>query len=449
MREVTWGTPRRSRRYQALRRNGLLLLALLLGGLVAGLFFAAQGVGARSALSPGSISSAHAPMAGSCAECHADGVGVASARCQRCHDPAGAGNLSHAAHVAVATGAAEGAAKEIPCDGCHREHAGRDARVADVSSSECAQCHFRSFSAHPEFVAIRERRGERPGLRFDHAAHLEMLVETKGRGRSAACTRCHVPSPENRDFLPLAFETHCAECHEQDGWLGTVEAVEAGFVSAPPAGDATLERGRVLRVRVRHRDPWVVSNWHALRRRVDAAGYQREARVLRARLERLQKRLASVGQAAPGSQPPPAVLTLGARSQLERAIAEAEGRLRVLSGAPDASEAPPLAPAAERAAAAALEAVSAPCRACHVPDSAGAFAPVRAARHVLTSAAFVHAPHVMYADCARCHAGVAQSESADELHLEGIQTCRGCHGGAEGVREDCQNCHRYHPKAAW
>jgi hypothetical protein len=448
VREVTWGTPRRSRRYQAPRRHGLVPLALLLGGLAAGLFFAAVGVGARSALSPGNISSAHAPMAASCAECHADRAGVASARCERCHDPAGARNLGHAAHVAVATRATEAAAEEIACDGCHREHEGRDARIAVVSSSECAQCHFRSFSAHPEFAVMRERRGERPGLRFDHAAHLLLLVETKGRGRSAACTRCHVPSPENRDFLPLSFEAHCAECHDHDGWLGTVEGVEAGLVSAPPAGDATLERGRSLKVRVRHRDSWVVANWHALRRGVDPAGYQREARVLRARLERLQKRLAFIGQAAPGSQPPPAVLTLGARIQLERAIAEAEGRLRVVSGGPGAPEAAPLAPAAERSAAAALAAVSAPCRACHVTDSAGAFAPVRAARHVLTSAAFVHAPHLLYADCARCHAGVAQSESADELHLEGIQTCRGCHG-APGVREDCQNCHRYHPKAAW
>jgi hypothetical protein len=67
---------------------------------------------------------------------------------------------------------------------------------------------------------------------------------------------------------------------------------------------------------------------------------------------------------------------------------------------------------------------------------------------VLKGAAFVHAPHLLYADCARCHAAIARSKTADELHLEGIGTCRGCHA-VEGVREDCQNCHRYHPKAAW
>jgi hypothetical protein len=450
MREVTWGTPRRSPRYQALRRSGLLPLALLLGGLVAGLFFAAQAVGARSALSPGSISSPHAPMAGSCAECHADRAGVASARCERCHDPAGATNLSHEAHASARKRApsSTGPEPELACDRCHREHEGRDARIAVVSSAECARCHFRSFASHPEFAVVREKRGERPGLRFDHASHIRTLMDAKGGAGSAVCTRCHEPSPENRDFLPIAFETHCAGCHEQAGSLGISEGVDAGHVSAPPPGEARLERGRITKTRVPHRDSWIVANWHALRRRLDPAGFRAEAEPLRVRRAQLQQRLSRIGQAAPGSQPPPPVLTLGARKQLERAIAESDGQLRVLSGEASGGE-PPLPPSEQRSARMALQAVTAPCRNCHVPDPAGAFVPVRAARHVLTGAAFVHTPHLLYADCLRCHAGVAQSKSADELHLEGIQTCRGCHGGAEGVREDCQNCHRYHPKAAW
>src|SRR5437870_5274601 len=100
-RDITWGTPRRSRRYQALRRDRLLPLALAAALLLAGGFFAAQAVGARAALSPGDVSSPHAPMAASCSECHAERRGVASARCERCHDPAGARNLSHSAHVLV------------------------------------------------------------------------------------------------------------------------------------------------------------------------------------------------------------------------------------------------------------------------------------------------------------------------------------------------------------
>jgi hypothetical protein len=73
---------------------------------------------------------------------------------------------------------------------------------------------------------------------------------------------------------------------------------------------------------------------------------------------------------------------------------------------------------------------------------------VWAARSVLRGAAFHHAPHLLFSECARCHASVAQSRDADELHLEGIETCRGCHGAA-GVRDDCQGCHRYHPQVGF
>lgn len=413
MREVTWGTPSRSPRYQQPRGSVLLLVALGGALVVAGSFLAAEAVGAHAALSPGPVSSAHAPMATSCAECHAERQGVASARCERCHDPAGAKNLSHAAHVLAASPAARAVrpAAELACDRCHREHEGRDARIAVVSSFECAQCHFRSFSVHPDFAVVRERRGERPGLRFDHAAHVGLLMDVKGGGGSATCTRCHEPSPENRDFLPLSFEAHCAECHE----LG--------------AG-------------VRHRDPRIVSSWHALRRRLDAAGYERERDALLLRIAQLRERLSRIGQAAPGSQAPPPVLTLGARKQVEKAALEAEAELRVLAGDSPAEAAP------AEATHSALAALIAPCRSCHVPDQAGAFVRVRGAQHILKGAAFVHAPHLRYSDCARCHASIARSTQAEELHLEGIATCRGCHA-TQGVREDCQHCHRYHPRGAW
>jgi hypothetical protein len=141
------------------------------------------------------------------------------------------------------------------------------------------------------------------------------------------------------------------------------------------------------------------------------------------------------------------VLTLGARRQLEAAIEATDGQLQLLAGTA-APEQAPLSAADERKAREALQALSEPCRSCHVPDAAGAFVAVRAARPVLEGAAFAHAPHLLYADCSRCHAKVALSTSSEELHLEGISTCRGCHG-PDGAREDCQRCHRYHPKAAW
>jgi hypothetical protein len=455
VREVTWGTPSRATRYQRPARRGLVAVAALLAALLAGSLLAAHAVGARAALEPGALSSAHAPMAGACSECHAERRGVASARCERCHDAAGARNLGHAAHVLASPSKdeQERAVAELPCDDCHKEHEGRAARAAAVSSFQCAQCHFRSFAVHPEFGVVRERRGERPGLRFDHAAHIEALGETGGARGSASCARCHEPSPENRDFLPVSFARHCAECHAQDGSLGACKDVDAALVSPPErpapaaAPEFVVDKGRIGKMRVAHRDAWVLSNWHALRRRVDPEGYAAESAALEARLSRLRGRLARIGQAEPGGQPPPAMQTLGARQQLEGAVAQLAAQLELLAGAKPPPDAP--ASAAEaRAARAALDALAEPCRSCHVPDAAGAFVPVRAAQRVLQGASFVHAPHLLYAECARCHPAVGQSKAAEELHLEGISTCRTCHA-ADGVREDCQNCHRYHPKAAW
>lgn len=416
-RDAVWGTPSRSSGYQRPRGTGFLFAAgLAAGGVLSGALLAAQAIGARGALSPGPVSSAHAPMSDRCEECHAPRRGVLVSRCERCHDAAGAKNLTLAAHAGAAT-AATGAAPPagLSCERCHVEHEGRAARLASVSSFECAQCHFRSFAAHPEFAVLRERGRERPGLRFDHALHLELLVEAGGGGGSAACTRCHEPSVDARDFQPLSFERHCAGCHAGEGW--------------------------------RHGDPAVVADWLALWRRLDPAGWAAERGALQARLAGLRERLAHVGQAAPGGQPPPPALTLAARKRLETALETAEARLRLLStgGALAPSEPEP---AEREALRKALEARVAACSGCHPPEATGGFAPVRAAQRILKGTTFVHAPHLMYSDCARCHATIARSRSAEELHVEEIATCRNCHDGG-GVRDDCQGCHRYHPRPSW
>jgi hypothetical protein len=79
---------------------------------------------------------------------------------------------------------------------------------------------------------------------------------------------------------------------------------------------------------------------------------------------------------------------------------------------------------------------------CHVVKDA-ALAPVRAARPVLTRARFVHQPHLLQADCVRCHNGIEQSASSADLVFKGVQSCQECHG-ATAVRQDCIGCHRYH-----
>lgn len=416
-RQITWGTPSRSSGYQRPRGRGrLLAAALALGGLAAGAMLAAQAVGARAMLAPGTMSSAHAPMADRCEECHGARDGVRSELCERCHDPADSKSLTHEAHVRAGAGPGRAAAaEELPCARCHGEHRGREARLAGVSGFECAQCHFRSFARHPDFAAVREGRSERPGLRFDHAEHLQVLSQIKGGGGSALCTQCHEPDPEGRDYLPLSFERHCADCHEDGSW--------------------------------RHRDPRLLERWHALRRQLDPGGYAAELGALQRRLEQLRDRRDRIGRAGPGGQAPPAVLTLGARKRLEKEIELSTARLRLISGGETTPAAVPSAPERARARAE-LDALVAPCVACHVPEPSGAFAAVRAARSLLTGAAFAHAPHLLYSDCARCHAAIVRSHAAEELHLEGISTCRNCHGPG-GVRDDCQGCHRYHPGRAF
>ncbi len=80
--------------------------------------------------------------------------------------------------------------------------------------------------------------------------------------------------------------------------------------------------------------------------------------------------------------------------------------------------------------------LSAACRKCHVVTGA-ALAPVSVARPRLVRASFVHAPHLLQADCARCHAGVEQSKESADLNLKGIASCRDCHR-ARAARADCR-----------
>lgn len=108
------------------------------------------------------------------------------------------------------------------------------------------------------------------------------------------------------------------------------------------------------------------------------------------------------------------------------------------------------------------------CARCHVIVKA-TFPPPAAARPVLTLAEFKHEPHLGAAtprpgmmarmmapfrappatpaapsgSCESCHAKMKESEDAQDLHVEGIASCRACHGA--GLSDKCQLCHRYHP----
>jgi len=314
-RKVTWGTPGRTAHYLFPRGKwGFLVPALLLGGGLLALLLLLQTAGVRRPLAPGDVISRHAPIEARCEECHTARSGASDLRCQRCHDPSGAGRLTNGAHVLFGSGDARkaAAAPTLACARCHVEHRGRDARLAAVEEVQCAQCHFRSFSVHPEFAVLRARSVEAPGLKFGHdsvepakfAGHLAEVAKKKGVRIERTCAECHQRTADQRDFTPVSFDLHCASCHAKDGSLGTVDPVPQEDALPPeritalgvratfPPEEFQIGRGKVGRSAVHHKDEWVLFNLRTLRREIDPEGWAAERGALLARLSQLQRRLA-------------------------------------------------------------------------------------------------------------------------------------------------------------
>jgi hypothetical protein len=311
----TFGTPKRSEHYPPLRRKWRLLLpsAIAAGALLFALF-ASYLAGARRVLSPGSVTSAHAPVGTTCQQCHTRGQGVSNARCQRCHDPAAGGRLANASHVLFGSGdaAKAAAAPDLSCASCHIEHRGARARLGAVDQAQCARCHFRSFPGHPEFAVLRSASVEVPGLQFGHERHIaEVIKKQKVATAAQTCGQCHAKGA-NRDFDPLSFDRHCAACHSKEGSVGGVDPVPlgdvvdlAGLRAAGVAGagelraeDFETSRGKVAKPFVRHRDPWVAFNLALLRGQLDPEGVAGERALLLARQARLERRLAGAAPVA-------------------------------------------------------------------------------------------------------------------------------------------------------
>jgi len=255
---------------------------------------------------------------------------------------------------------------------------------------------------------------------------------------------------------PRLDEAATAAAAAGDG-EGAAELRQAA-ITAAPSGEAALRpeelAGRrqellTLLEAIETTDPALAGRTEDLRRRLMAlrAGEASEALLQRVRQQRAAERERVEDERrlrAQGVPPPPQAMLAGEQSALRRALAEAQERLQELSLVP-APEGPPAADERQRKTESA-EALAARCTKCHLPGRVD-LAPVKAARRVLVRSEFAHGPHLMQADCARCHPNVARSTAAADLNFPAVASCRECHSGF-GASQECLSCHAYHPHEA-
>lgn len=388
----------------------------------------------------GRLSQVHANLENNCTACHAQPfVSVRDESCQACHtrvhDHADQSRLARARPGLDGWGRLRLAVQEtfnLPagrCVDCHTEHEGPQ-EMAPTPQRFCSDCHdglnerlpgTRLGNAsdfgriHPEFqpsvlirwdgetpvmqrVSLGANPRENSNLRFPHALHLsrnggvaQMGRRLRGRygfGDSLVCADCHVPTPDGTRFQPVDMEGDCAMCHDLafDQVGGTVRTLRHGSPEQVVADLREFYRGRV--------------------------------------------------------PPRPQVLGPGARRrpgdvmQIRSAVQYA----RALAGSGSA---------AERA----IRAVFSPdgaCYDCHqvqapAPGSlAYRIRPVAFPTRYMQHGWFDHRPHEQ-TDCATCHAA-PRSQSANDLLLPGVESCRTCHGGESSgeVPSTCAMCHDYH-----
>ncbi|PYQ55433.1 MAG: hypothetical protein DMF78_02075, partial [Acidobacteria bacterium] len=319
--------------------------ALIAGGVVGLLLLGAHLLGARGALSPGGVTTAHSTIDTQCEQCHTPGRGVSNIRCQRCHDPSSAGRLTAAAHVLFGSSDPRkaAAAPDLACARCHVEHRGRRASLDRVEDVQCARCHFGSLGSHPEFAVLRSSTRAGPGLKFGHQKHVEEVMKQSGLASAQTCLQCHQKRPTGRDFDPISFDLHCASCHAKEGSIGSADPVPLtdvvdleGLRARGVPGVAALRpeefetaRGKVARPSLRHRDPWVLFNLDKLRAESDPDGYAAERARLQARIASLERRLAAAtplaGLDRNGLEQRAAALESESRGAAQRLAAVASG----------------------------------------------------------------------------------------------------------------------------
>lgn len=363
----------------------------------------------------GPVHSKHASTAADCQNCHTDAFSrVPDQACLACH--------TAARHVADPAAPILG---EQRCASCHLEH-NEPPSLVKQHHGLCADCHddlppssdlgsaTDFLDDHPDFktsllqpsllpdgtteweIMRTDMEGaagkDRSNLKFDHAAHLvsEGVISPDGK-KVMACIDCHITEPGGGAMQAIVMDEHCSSCHT------------LSFDADDP--DRTVPHG----------DPEGV---------IQVLVEYYSARLLGSDPDAVEQRVRR-----PGAK----------LSRADRDKVAAEAKVQAMAVAADLFE--------RRA-----------CINCHevTRDDADAgmpwrVQPVRLTETFFPGARFSHAAHdTEVTSCNGCH-NATESESAGDLLIPGIESCRDCHGSAIARRNDvgqtpstCIMCHKFH-----
>jgi pSer/pThr/pTyr-binding forkhead associated (FHA) protein len=362
----------------------------------------------------GPVHSKHSGTSADCENCHTDLFRrVKDSACLECH--------TADRHVSEP---AETVLGEQRCASCHLEH-NEPPSLIKRHQGLCAGCHADMpadspleeasdfLDAHPRFkvsllqpsvpdngetewnlqhvILSESLASDRSNLKFDHAVHLdeEGIVTPDGR-RVIDCDECHVLEPGGARMKPIAMDENCSGCH----------------ALTFDADDPDRE--------VPHGDPEGV---------VQVLIEYYSARLLGDDPDAGPQRLRRPGRAL---------------TRADRDKAAAEARVRAMQIAEDLFE--------RRA-----------CVNCHEVGKTGdgqmpwRVEPVRLTESFFPHANFSHLAHdTELTGCDDCHSA-SDSESAHDVLIPGIETCRDCHGSGNARRNSstqtasaCIMCHSFH-----
>jgi hypothetical protein len=152
---------------------------------------AAQGIGGF--ISPGPVTTGHAPTETACWSCHSASQGVDANLCMDCHD---------SVRQQVRQGLGFHAGKGDRCESCHPEHRGRNFKLIqlDTSGFDHDATGFPLNGAHRSAQCTD--------------CHTE---EGKFTGLTSTCESCH-DEPHGKDESKRDLLASCDQCHNETEW---------------------------------------------------------------------------------------------------------------------------------------------------------------------------------------------------------------------------------------